>query len=413
MTDKKRYIRLREGLAIFLPNAHTKTWWCRTRENKEDFKFSLQTREREEAEDRAISYRIAKKNGDNFDVVKISKTTFSKYDEELQKYILDKFSKNSVKGIIRQYQKYFLPEFKSTDIHSVLKSDLQNVIEKHELKRTVLRDFRMATNAVFEFLDENNYIQFKPTFPKPNKQQKQEAKSESYDSFNDIELSYVYNKIWELLEGNNRNYINKHEHIYEILLYYTMVVFTGSRPSTEITKIRFEDFEKVDENQYNLKIINGKNSETHGKRIIPIHKDSIGHIALYIGEIRGIRLTMKGENGISGMLEWFDNKIQTSSDLIFKNLTYSIIYGVFKTAVKIGVDTGNVRANKNFAPYSFRHSYINRALRQGMDVYLLSKAVGNTVAMVQNFYDSMDVVERKSEVLAIKSPFKRYDPDNP
>lgn len=405
MTDKKRYIRLREGLAIFLPNAHTKTWWCRTRENKEDIKFSLQTRDREEAEDRAISYRIAKKDGNNFDVVKISKTTFSKYDEELQKYILNKFSVNSVKGIIRQYKKYFLPEFKSTDIHSVLKSDLQNVIEKHELNRSVLRDFKMATNAVFEYLDEKNYIQFKPTFPKPNKQQKQEAKSESYDSFNDIELSYVYNKIYELLRGNNRNYPNEHEYINEILLYYTMLIFSGTRPSTEITLIKYEDFEKVDDNQYNLRILNGKNSESHGKRVIPIHKEIIGYIACHVAEIRDIRLTMKGKNGIGAQLEWFDNKIQTSSELVFSNITYSMIYGVFKTAVKIGVESSNVRAGKKFAPYSFRHSYINRALRQGTDVYLLAKTVGNTAQMIQDSYDSMDVVERKSEVLAIKSPF--------
>jgi integrase len=412
MSDNKRYIKLREGLAIFLPNAHTKTWWCRTRENKQDFKFSLQTRDREEAEDRAISYRIAKKDGNNFDVVKISKTTFSRYDDELQKHILNKFSKNSVKGIIRQYNKYFLPEFKSTDIHSVLKSDLQNVIEKHDLKRTVLRDFKMATNAVFEFLDEKNHIQFKPTFPKPNIQQKNEAKAESYDSFNDIELSYVYNKICELLTGNNRNYPNKHEHIYEIILYYSIVIFSGSRPSTEITKIKFEDFEKVGD-QYHLRILNGKNSETHGKRTIPVHKEIVSYLAFFIAELRKTTLTMNGENGISSQLEWFDEKILTSSDLVFKNLTYSITYGVFKTALKMGIDAGKVRANKNFAPYSFRHSYINRALRGGTDVYLLAKAVGNTVSMIQSFYDDMAVIEREKEVLAIKSPFPPYNPANP
>lgn len=405
MTDNKRYIKVRDGLAIFLPNSHTKTWWCRTRENKEDIKFSLQTRDREEAEDRAISYRIAKKNGNNFDVVQISKTTFSKYDDELQNHILKKFSSNSVKGIIRQYKKYFLPEFKSSDIHSVLKSDLESVIEKHDMKKTVLRDFKMATNAVFEYLDEKNYIQFKPTFPKLNKQQRNEAKSDSYDSFNDVELSYVYNKIWELLKGNNRNYLKKHDHIHEIILYYTMLVFSGSRPSTELTLIRFEDFEKIDDQQYHLRILNGKNSDTNGKRVIPLHRSIMDHMAFYIAEIREKPLTMIGANGIGEHYKWFDNKIQTSSDLVFSNITYTMIYGVFKTAVKIGVETGNVRANKKFAPYSFRHSYINRALRQGTDVYLLSKAVGNTVSMIQSFYDSMDVVERSSEVLAIKSPF--------
>lgn len=408
MTENQRYIKVREGLAIFLPNAQAKTWWCRVRENKKEFKFSLQTRDREEAEDRAISYRIAKKDGKSFDVIKMSKTTFGNYDDELQDYIYSKFSKNSVKGIIRQYKKYFITEFKSTDIQSVTKSDLEEVINKHGLLKTVHRDFKLATNAVFEYLDDKNYIQTRPTFPKQRQEQKEESETESYDSFNDLELQYVFNKIWELLKTKNKHYRNSHPNKHEIMFYYALVLFCGTRPSTEITLIKYEDFERVDYLKYNLRIINGKNSKSHGKRVIPIPDELIRYIIYYSGEIRGKRTTMgdiNSESSITAQLEWFDKKVQTSSDLVFPNITYSIIYRVFQNALNYGIESGNVRAGKNFAPYSLRHAYINRALRQGTDVYLLAKAVGNTVDMIQTFYDDMSVIERSSEVLAISSPF--------
>ncbi len=61
---------------------------------------------------------------------------------------------------------------------------------------------------------------------------------------------------------------------------------------------------------------------------------------------------------------------------------YSSKFGEFrKELIK------NNLISKNYVLYSCRHYFITKRLSQSVDIYLIAKYVGNSVEMIQKFYD--------------------------
>ena len=61
----------------------------------------------------------------------------------------------------------------------------------------------------------------------------------------------------------------------------------------------------------------------------------------------------------------------------------------------------NKFSEKTYTIYSLRSTFIEDCIEDGLDVYLVAKLCGNSVAIVQKYYDRSDVLKRASEVQAI------------
>ena len=58
-------------------------------------------------------------------------------------------------------------------------------------------------------------------------------------------------------------------------------------------------------------------------------------------------------------------------------------------------------SERTYTIYSLRSTFIENCVEAGLDVYLVAKLCGNSVAIIQKFYDRHDVLKRASEVQAI------------
>lgn len=393
-SENLRYIKLEDGLAIYLPNKRSKTWNMRCRENGQEVRLSLKTRSVSEARGRAYAYKH-NPEATGFNPVIASKRNFGKFHDEFETYIKRKFSINSQRGILRQYNRYFIEEFRGSDINNLSKDDLYDVIEKYELDKTVLRDFKMATNAVFEYLDDQNLIDRRPTFPKVVIEQ------DSYDAFSTAEINYLYDHMTNLLYGNNKHFKQKaiKPYIAESMLYFKLQIELGCRPGNELLLVKNEELESINDKYY-ITISNGKNSKRGGKRKLSIRSD----LAFEMIWLKELSCDQMGKQ----YPPLFSNEVKHANDLFF-DITYAQLRAVFEAALEDGIESGNVRKNKKFSMYSFRHSYITRSLQAGVDIYLLAKQTGSSVAMIEKNYSEMQAIDRDETILNLKSPFEQTE----
>jgi integrase len=59
---------------------------------------------------------------------------------------------------------------------------------------------------------------------------------------------------------------------------------------------------------------------------------------------------------------------------------------------------GDKDYGRNYTVYSLRSSYINDQLKQGVDIFLLTKACGHSVKTLMRYYERFDVTQREAEL---------------
>jgi integrase len=62
---------------------------------------------------------------------------------------------------------------------------------------------------------------------------------------------------------------------------------------------------------------------------------------------------------------------------------------------------GNRFSEREYTLYSLRTTYIEDRIEEGMDIYLIARLAGNSVQVIQKYYDRFDVLKRAEEVQAI------------
>lgn len=62
----------------------------------------------------------------------------------------------------------------------------------------------------------------------------------------------------------------------------------------------------------------------------------------------------------------------------------------------------NKFSDKNYTIYSLRSTFIENCITDGLDVYLVAKLCGNSVTIIQRYYDRHDVLNRSGEVQHIE-----------
>ena len=68
---------------------------------------------------------------------------------------------------------------------------------------------------------------------------------------------------------------------------------------------------------------------------------------------------------------------------------------------------GHKFSDRTYTIYSMRSTFIEVGLLKGMDVFLLSRICGHSVAMLQRHYERIDVKERAEEITKISFGSKK------
>jgi len=69
---------------------------------------------------------------------------------------------------------------------------------------------------------------------------------------------------------------------------------------------------------------------------------------------------------------------------------------------------GNRFSERPYTLYSLRSTFIEDCIADGLDVYLVARLCGNSVAVIQKHYDRHDVLKRAEEVQSL--PFGKTKP---
>ena len=68
---------------------------------------------------------------------------------------------------------------------------------------------------------------------------------------------------------------------------------------------------------------------------------------------------------------------------------------------------GNRFSDRNYTQYSMRSTFIENQLANGVDVYLVARACGHDISVLQRHYDRMDIQRRARELTHIH--YKKND----
>ncbi|MEY8214880.1 MAG: site-specific integrase [Colwellia sp.] len=265
---------------------------------------------------------------------------------------------------------HIIPYFKDKPITELTSKNIRLYYESLDLSVTRKRMNNTLFKNVFLYLEEENHIQKSdiPTLPKA------ESKTvEARESFTPSDYQVVIEKIKDYHTVGKPNFKTK-EYRKVISHYVTFLCETGARPGLEIEALSFNDIKKEGDN-YFVKITKGKTKGySKGRKIVLSPKAIKALIA--IAQIQ--------------------NPDKVITEKLFLNIRKPILeasFGkipdyvpVFKSFIDYLLKDNLI--SQKYTLYSCRHYYITKRLSEGVDIYLISKYVGNSVEMIQRFYDA-------------------------
>jgi hypothetical protein len=71
---------------------------------------------------------------------------------------------------------------------------------------------------------------------------------------------------------------------------------------------------------------------------------------------------------------------------------------------------GNRFSSKRYTIYSMRSTFIENNLAKGMDIFLLARICGHSIAILMKHYERLDIRRRSREITRIEYGKKRYKP---
>ena len=199
-------------------------------------------------------------------------------------------------------------------------------------------------------------------------------------------------------------YFKRYFHTYIHLLWNS-----GCRPG-ELLKLRMKDITLTNKPRY---------SESQEK-VVDDHKLTIFIRKSKTGKQRHVPLTSNAADNLISFLKYQKRYLRNSlvtpkpESLLFgkpehhfeRTYSYPYIESVWANIIKELNDDGYLEGNKfsdrNVTIYSLRSSWIENMITKGTDVYLIAKLAGNSVAIIQKYYDRHDVLKRAEEIQHIQ-----------
>ena len=214
--------------------------------------------------------------------------------------------------------------------------------------------------------------------------------------------------------GSAQSYIAE----YSRMMFATFVHLlknSGCRPS-ELLAVRRKDIEITNpkrwseskqkyEDDYKLKI-HIRKSKTGKKRDVLCRSNAASNLLQFLKYQRGwlnennFTFTIKDESLIFGNpKEHFDKTLHYRR---FDKMWHDV-----RCALHNQIE-GNRFSERPYTLYSLRSTFIEDCITAGLDVYLVARLCGNSVAVIQKHYDRHDVLKRAEEVQSL--PFGRTKP---
>ena len=194
-------------------------------------------------------------------------------------------------------------------------------------------------------------------------------------------------------------YFKRYFHTYVHLLWNS-----GCRPS-EMLKVRMKDVTITNKQRY---------SESKDEYVDDF-KCTIFIRKSKTGKQRNVLLTSNAADNLINFLKFQATYVTMKPELLVfgkpshqMERTYSMSHiteswlAIMKHLNKQGYLEGNKFSDRSYTLYSLRSSWIENMITKGTDVYLIARLAGNSVAIIQKYYDRHDVLKRAEEIQAIQ-----------
>jgi integrase len=276
---------------------------------------------------------------------------------------------------ITAINKYLIPFFKNYNVNGIDYESLTKFSEWREIemkkkpRASTITNHNTALNRVLEYAVDMGYMSkvHLPTL------QNEGAKSSPRPAFTKGEYKSLtsYMTRW-----SKKGHTQKTRDMRELLRDYVLILAnTGMRHGTEALNLKWKHIQWITTNgeRFLQFTVDGKTGE---RTLIARHnvQDYLERLKLRNDEIAKLS---------------FDNLLKKRvDDYVFKlrnGETSKSLNGTFRTLMR---DSGlNKAGDKNKTLYSLRHTYAHLAiLEENMDVYMLSKQMGTSVKMIEQYY---------------------------
>lgn len=283
--------------------------------------------------------------------IDLKDSSYKSVSEIANKIIKDLDKKKNIKTIYKDYirkLKEIEKHYKKFDIKKLNKAELRNYFNKSEYSQTQLRITRKAFLYIFEEAEENGYIEIIPTFPKVNLKEKIRRESFDKDKLEILKDRYLEKS------ANAKNYKTKEN--FELLYYFVSIL--------EETGIRYGE----------LRQIENKNIIKEGN-----------HTLLKLEKSK----TSKRSVLISVQAEFFIMKIQDNSKKYLFERSDNVIPNfsqIFKTDKECNFDFFKELEILDKTIYCIRHTFINKKIKEGKNLYQLAIHCGTSLKMIEEWY---------------------------
>jgi integrase len=242
--------------------------------------------------------------------------------------------------------------YKKFDIKKLKKAELRNYFNKLEYSQTQLRITRKAFLYIFEYAEENNYIEVIPTFPKVVLKEKNRRESFDIEKLDILKERYLKKSV------TTKNKIAKEN--FELLYYFVSIL--------EETGIRYGELRELETKN----II-----KDNGNTLLKLDKSKTSKRTVLIS-IQAAFLIMKINHKQKYLFE--------RKDGVIPNFTQ-----IFKTDKES--DEKYFKSLNIFDKtiYCIRHTFINKKIKEGKDLYQIAIHCGTSLKMIEDWYSDMIV----------------------
>lgn len=398
------YQKLAESIAIYKPNKNTRVWWIRARIDKKEIRKSTKQRDKDQAVKTAWAMFSAFEDRKNKGLLLVSSNTINSLSSGILEKIDEKGSSFDQRKI---FNDVILPEWGAKNVEDLTSKDVDVLYSKYEVSGTAKENYyKMTLKTMFDFLILNDIVKrgYLPELPQAKQREK-----ESFDILTASELKTTLRHFEDLSEFYENEYKKsgtiKNKRLFEThritSTYLNLLANTGARAGKELLNLKLSDIEYTNDNVsgsigfpingMNINIKNGKMSKRKGARRIPAPVLFSMELGALISSIHNKNFEEMKENGEDMFIFSQPHKPEKPT----------FVEKIIRENFKLLKEKRLIEPNKKIAPYSFRHTFITHALCQGIDIFLLSELVGNSVSEIQKTYSRFSSVHKKFEIYKI------------
>lgn len=375
------YESLTKGLAIYRQN-HTKSIYMRLRLDGKEIKRSLKTSDIDEAKSRAwaLKFEYEGKLTAGLPILESKEPMINTAIKQILSHMAQKKIKRTTYADYKYvFENVMIPFFNKKPITFLTTKNIRLYFESLELSKSRITIHKTCFKKLFEHLEEEELLK-KSEFPIVPKIETTER--EIRHSFLFSHLIVIDNGFDYYIDRTVGTQAKTKEYRTTLKYYFKFLMETGVRPGEEVKHLKFSDFKRstndYGETIYSVLITKGKTARhiKQGRKIV-LTEWTIEQSILKMAQIQNPdkKITLKNFNTIQ-------KSILESSE--GKYTCYSKQFGTFLKWLEKG---NYLNTDRVYTLYSCRHTYITERLKQGVDIYLIAKFVGNSVEMIQNHYD--------------------------